>query len=136
MKIPIQITIYFIFIVSSLQSPCTQIQLASKDKCKSSEVSDGYYKCCFYKGSIDKVSTGEKIVNFLGGTNREEYESIIKCVEITKNEYNDINKYIKNHQSLTFDNTTVKFDSVSVDCFCNYEKVKFWVLGILVLVII
>ena len=58
------------------------------------------------------------------------------CVQVTEGEYNDINKYIKEHKSMTFEEGTIEFDEVYVDCFCNYQKVTFWILFIFSLIII
>jgi len=136
MKTSFQIIIYLFFITSTLQKLCSEINLATKEVCTKAEVTLGYYKCCYYKGKIDKVSTGEKILNTLGGNSREENEIITNCIELTEDNYKNINKYIKEHKSITIDDTTIKFDDVSIDCFCNYQKVTFWILFAFSLLII
>ena len=136
MKTSFQIIIFLCFIISTLQKHCLDVQLATKETCTSSEISSGYYKCCYFKGTIDKVSTGEKVLNLFAGTNRQENDVLNYCVQVTEGDYNDINKYIKEHKSMTFEEGTIEFDEVYVDCFCNYQKVTFWILFIFSLIII
>ena len=136
MKTSLQIIICLFFITSTLQNYCSEINLATKEICTKAEVTLGYYKCCYYKGKIDLVSTGEKVLSVLSGNTKVENEIITYCVELTEDDYKDINKYIKEHKNKTIDGTTIKFDEVTIDCFCNYHKVTFWILFVFSLLII
>ena len=135
MKTSFQIIISLFFITSTLQTSCSSINLATKDTCTKAEVSSEYYKCCYFKGKIDLISTGEKVLNVFAGVSKIENEVMTECVELTEDNYNNIEKYIKEHQTKTVDENTIKFDEVTVDCFCNYQKVTFWILFVFSLLI-
>ena len=58
------------------------------------------------------------------------------CVQVTEGDYNDINKYIKEHKSMIFEEVNIVFDEVYFDFFFNYQKFNFCILFIFSLIII
>ena len=115
--------ILLLLIIDISTKECDDIIFSSKDSCISASVSSDYYKCCYFEGTIDLTTTSEHILNLLQGEFHMEQKSLIFCNSLTKNDYNDIDNYIKSHKSYEYSNgEKIYFDSVSVDCLGVFLK--------------
>jgi hypothetical protein len=109
-----------------------------KNKCLEASVTEGYYKCCFFEGRVDLVSTAEKILMALSAfgdvqVQRTEEKIINFCRMISKEDYDDIENYIKKNKEIHIQDESMKFDSVSIDCHGKYFNINLIILIVLLI---
>lgn len=114
--------ILIILIIDISTKECDQVIFSSKDSCTSASVDSEYHKCCYIEGTIDLTTTSEHALNLLQGEFHLEQRKYLFCQSLTKNEYDNIDEYIKSHKSKDYYDEKIYFDRISVDCFGMFLK--------------
>ena len=101
----------FAIIVFLWQTNCERCigssQPTKRDDCISRDLDEGYYKCCYAVTEIENQSEKE-----------------IHCAELNKEQYDDINKYIKDSKEEYKQRTGKTVKDASVDCNSNYVVIS------------
>lgn len=92
--------ILVVLLFSEIDTKCDGTKASSVSDCKNIEVSSGYYKCCYEKGSYSLL--GEKV-------------EVKECISVTKNQYEYIDTIIDASEEM-IEALGGKDVKLSIDC--------------------